>query len=446
MRDSSKQPSNARASVGKEKAVNVGLIGFGNIGRGVVKYFREGHGKQFNIHLKTIAVRNISKKRDFKIELTNTVEDIFNDPEIDIVVELIGGLDPAKKYIVQAMEKGKSVVTANKAVMARNSKELFDKARKNSVDLAFEAAVGGGIPIINTLNRYQGEKIEKVMGVLNGTTNFILTQMEAGLDFDTAVKIAQDRGFAEANHILDTGGYDSRDKLALIASLIFNAEVNPEKISTRGIVDITPVDIDFADKYKVAEGGRGYAIKLLAIAQRRNGDVELRVGPALLSRDHPLASVRDEVNAVYVEGELAGPQTFSGRGAGTNPTTSAVISDILRLANNLQRGVADELPKLDSKVSYIKSDKMKQKGYIRANLKNKPGSLYEVAGFFARHGLNIEDSIQRGEYSYKVGKESFIPDIITFEPALTETIEKVLIDLKKSNRVDGDPLFMSIEE
>jgi homoserine dehydrogenase len=152
------------------------------------------------------------------------------------------------------------------------------------------------------------------------------------------------------------------------------------------------------------------------------------------------------VNAVYVEGELAGPQTFSGRGAGTSPTSSAVISDILRLANNIKRGVADELPKLDSKVSYIKPEEMKQKGYIRVNLKNTPGSLYAVAGILAKHGLNIEDSIQRGEYGYDVGKERFIPDIITFEPARVKIIDKVLTELGKSDRVDGKPLFMSIEE
>ena len=429
-----------------KKQVNVALIGFGNIGKGVVKYFQEGRGKAFNIHLKRVAVRDVSKQRPLKVDLTDKIDDLINDPEIDIVVELIGGLDPAKQYIVKALEKGKSVVTANKAVMARFSKELFDKAQQNSVDLAFEASVGGGIPIINTLNRYQGEKIEKVLGVLNGTTNFILTQMEQGLDFETAVRIAQEKGFAEADHILDTGGFDTRDKLALIASLIFNAQVNPEKISTRGITDITPVDIDFADKYKVAEGGRGYAIKLLAIAERKNGDVVLRVDPALINRDHPLASVRDEVNAVYVEGELAGPQTFSGRGAGTNPTSSAVVSDIIRLATNIQRGVVDELPKLNSKVTYLQPDKMKQKGYIRVNLKHEPGSLYAVSGIFAKHGLNVEDSIQRGEYGYEVGGEHFIPDIITVDPAPVRVIDKVLAELGKSDRVDGDPLFMSIEE
>ncbi len=430
----------------EKKQVNVGLIGFGNIGKGVVRYFQEGHGKNFNIHLKRIAVRDLTKQREIDVELTDKVDDIFNDPEIDIVVELIGGLDPAKQYIIKSIEKGKSVVTANKAVMSRFTKELFDVARENNVDLAFEAAVGGGIPIINTLNRYKGEKIERVLGVLNGTTNFVLTQMEQGLDFNTAIKIAQEKGFAEADHILDTGGFDTRDKLALIASLIFNSQVDPEKIQTHGITEITPVDIDFADKYKVAEGGRGYAIKLLAIAERRDGDVELSVGPALISRDHPLASIRDEVNAVYVEGELAGPQTFSGKGAGTNPTSSAVVSDILRLANNMQRGVVDELPDLNSKVSYIKHEKMEQKGYIRVNLKHQPGSLYAVTGILSQHGLNIDDSIQRGDYGYDIGKVRFVPDIITLEPAPVKVIEKVLAELSKSDRVDGDPLFMNIEE
>jgi homoserine dehydrogenase len=431
------------------KKINVGVIGHGNIGRGVVEYLQKGNGAKFGVSLKKVAVSNIAKhKKTIPASLlTDKVSDILNDPEIDIVVELIGGLDPAKKYILSALKNGKSVITANKAVMAKYTKELFDIARNNNVDLAFEAAVGGGIPIISTLNRYKGEKIERVLGILNGTTNFILSKMEEGLDFEKAVKIAQDKGFAEANHILDTGGFDARDKLALLASLIFDSEVNANSIATNGITEITSVDIDFADKYGVEEGGPGYVIKLLAVAERINGSVELRVNPALVLKTHPLAAIRDEVNAVFIDGELAGPQIFSGRGAGTDPTSSAVISDIIRIASNIQKGVVDDLPGLTSNVKFLPSEKSKKEGYIRINLFHKPGSLYEVAGIIAKHNLNIKDSIQRAKHGYEAkNKTVVIPDIITIESAPQKVIDQALRSLSKSNKVDGDPFFMDIED
>lgn len=430
------------------KKLNIGVIGHGNIGRGVVEYFQKGKGERFGISLKKVVVSNILKHKKSipSSKLTNRVEEIINDPEIDIVVELIGGLDLAKKYILESLEQGKSVVTANKAVMAKYTIELFDKARKKKVDLAFEAAVGGGIPIINTLNRYRGEKIERVLAILNGTTNFILTQMEQGLDFENALKKATDKGFAEANHILDTGGFDSRDKLALIASLIFNTSISSDSIPTKGITEITPIDIDFADKYGVDIGGPGYVIKLLAVAERINESVELKVTPALLLKTHPLATIREEVNAVFVDGELAGPQIFSGRGAGTDPTTSAVISDILRIADNIHKGVIDDLPMLDSKINIIANDKIENEGYIRVNMIHRPGSIHEVTGIIAKHELNIKDSLQRSKYKYTTkNKNVAIPDIITIEKASQDIIDRALNELERSKKVDGRPFFMSIE-
>lgn len=427
--------------------INIGVIGFGNVGRGVVHYFQDGRGEPFNIHLKRVAVKDPTKTRDSSFEtITGEAMDIFRDPDINIVVELIGGLNPARQYIEEAMSQGQNVVTANKAVMARFAGDLFETARDKGVDLKFEASVGGGIPIINILDRFRGEKIERVMGVLNGTTNFILTRMEEGLDFESALRIAQERGFAEADHILDTGGFDTRDKLALLATLIFNAQVDPETVDCRGITDITPIDIDFARKYEAEDGGPGYAIKLLAVANRKNGSVELRVNPALIRRDHPLAAVRDEVNAIYIEGELAGPQVFSGRGAGTNPTSSAVISDILKVARNIRTGIPDELPSLDSSVAYVEPNDMEQKGYIRVDLEHKSGSLLAVSRIFARHGLSILDSEQRSKYAYEEKGGKFIPDIITLEPASMRVIEAALKDLGKSRRVHGKPFFLSIEE
>lgn len=438
------------------KRINIGLIGLGNVGSGVAKYFSEGNGNQFNVNLKSIAVANPKKKRElgFKLpELTGNPNEIISDPEIDIVVELIGGINPAKNIIVNSIKKGKSVVSANKAVIAKYSKGIFETSLKNKVDFAFEASVGGGIPIIETLSAYRGERINKVMGILNGTTNYILTQMDNGMDFEQALKIAQEKGFAEANHVLDTGGFDARDKLAIISSLIFNTPIQPEQINCEGILGVTSIDIDFAKKFGKDEGGRGFTIKLLAKAVRNstgsnsnNGSIELSVSPVLISRDHPLASVRDEFNALYIEGELAGPQLFSGKGAGTNPTTSAVIRDIIRVAHNIQNGVTDKLPNLNSRVKLTNPKNISQKGYLRLNLMHKPGSLAQVASIIAKSGLNIEDSIQRKRFKEIQRGQTFIPDIITFEKAERKTIDSVLRKLEKSGRVINKPFFLGFED
>lgn len=438
---------NKRPSIDK-KPVNVGIIGRGNVGKGVVEWFQDGKGEHFNVHLTRVAVAAPSKHKESGLgnKLTGDVKDIFEDPKINLVVELMGGVDLARQYALEAIGRGMSFVTANKALMSRFAGELFERAREEYVDVAFEAAVAGGVPIIGTVNRYRGEKINKIIGVLNGTTNFILTRMEEGLDFDTALKIAQDRGFAEADHILDTGGFDTRDKLSILAMLMFNTQVDPETIECRGITDITPADFEFASSYGVAEGGPGYAIKLLGIADRKNGAIELRVNPALVRKDHPLANVRDEVNAVFLEGELAGPQMFVGRGAGTDATTSAVVSDILHVASNIQREVVDELPSLDEKVVFVASGDAEKTGYIRVDLEDKPGSLYNVTGIIARDGLSVANSLQRESHAYEFGGKKYNPDIITLKPAAGRVIESALKALSKSNRVNGNPFFMSIEE
>lgn len=424
------------------RPINVGLIGFGTVGTGVVRYFNEGNADRFGVNLTRVAVRDSSKTRSVQFSsLTTNAADIINDPDIDIVVELMGGVGRAKDYMFDAINLGKSVVTANKAVMSRHMKELFDVARSQSVDLAFEAAVGGGIPIIETFNRYQGDRINRVMAIINGTTNYILTRMEEGADFDPALADAQEKGFAEKpNHILDTGGFDSRDKLAVLASLAFNTQVNVEDIPCRGIADITSVDIDFAREY-------GYAIRLLAIAQRYDdGKVELRVNPALIKREHPLASIRDEFNALYVESRWAGPQTFTGRGAGADPTAIAVISDILHVAENIRKGTSDELPTLDSKVKYVDPGDIRRKGYMRVNLKDVPGSLHAVTGILYKHRLNLKNSIQRESFAQSVNGHQYIPDIITVDPAPQRVIEAALKEIRRSKSVYGTPFFLSFEE
>ena len=430
----------------KLKPINVGLLGFGTIGTGVIKYFLDGRGESHNIRLVKVADSDLTRPREVSFpQITERAEDILEDPDVQIVVELIGGENPAKEYILGAMQRGKSVITANKAVLSRHMKQLFRTARECSVNLAFEASVAASIPIIRILKGFRGERITKLSGILNGTSNYILSQMERGLEFDTALNVAVERGFAELDHTLDTGGGDARDKLAILASLVHNSEIVPEDIYCEGITSITAVDLDFAAKYGIEEGEPGYTIKSLATAQICDEKLELHVYPALISKEHPLASVQDELNAIYLEGELSGPQFFQGRGAGRDATTSAVISNILEVADNLRHGVTDRLPDLESRLNPADVYQLKRKGYVRINLKHVPGSIAEASRIMAEHGLNIEDSIQRRRFQSLVNEEVVIPDIVTVEPLSYGTLEQALKELEQSDRVDGKPFFLRFE-
>lgn len=428
------------------KPINVGLIGFGTIGTGVVKYFLEGRGEPNHLRLKKVVDADLNRPREVSFPATtDRVEDILDDPDVQIVIELIGGVDPAKDIMLRAMRNGKSVVTANKAVLSRHMKELFETARKCSVDFAFEASVAASIPIIRILKGLRGERIEKLSGILNGTSNYILSQMECGLEFQTALNLAIEKGFAELDHSLDTGGGDARDKLAIIASLMYDCETRPEDIYCEGITSITAVDLDFAAKHGLEEGEPGYTIKSLATVRRLGEKLELHVYPALISKAHPLGSVRNELNAIYFEGELSGPQFYQGKGAGRDGTTSAIVSDLLHIAENLRHGVTDWLPTLGSRVEPEDVYRLKRRGYVRINLKHIPGSIAEASQIMAKHGLNIEDSIQRRRFQSIVNNEVVIPDIVTVEPLSYGTLKQALAELEKSNRVDGKPFFLRFE-
>ncbi|MDO8618562.1 MAG: homoserine dehydrogenase [Candidatus Daviesbacteria bacterium] len=430
-----------------KNTINVGLIGFGTVGKGVVKYFEEGRGEPFGVALKKVAVNDLSKPRDAKSSnLTDDASSIIKDPSIDIVVELIGGTGLAREYIFGALDARKSVVTANKAVVSKDMPELFNLARERQVGFGFEASVGGGIPIIRTLLGYRGQTITRLDAILNGTTNFILSRMESGIDFNSALVIAQEKGFAEANHILDTGGFDTQAKLSILASLILNTHVKLESIPCRGITEVGPIDTDFAAKFGVEEGERGYAVKLLASARQHNGTWDLGVSPALVSKDHPLASVRDEMNAVTIEGDLTGPQTFIGKGAGTNPTASAVITNILQLADDLRQQTQGYLPLLDNHVSFTKPEDIEEIGYIRVNLLDIPRSMQELGRILGDHDLSVQHSLQRGRFAQSIEGKTFIPDIVTLHPARKSMIEKALEQLAKSDRVYGEPFFMQLSQ
>ena len=428
--------------------IGVGLIGFGTVGTGLVQFLLEREQTGGDLYLKKVAVANPNKPREVAFpNVTGNVREILDDPEIRIVVELMGSEQPALSYILEALENGKSVVTANKVVVSRHMAELFSRARQNRVDLAFEASVAGSIPIIRILRGFEGERVLRVTGILNGTSNYILSRMEEGLTFEAALKLAQEKGFAEADHILDTGGFDARDKLAILASLAFNTPMDPEQIYCEGITGVTSIDLDFGVRYGVGEGEPGYAVKLLATARLgEDGALELHVYPALVHRHHPLAAVYDEMNAIYLEGERCGPQLYLGRGAGRYATTSAVVSDLLRLAANRRRGIVDELPSLAGNVDIADVRRLKRRGYVRLNLKHMPGSIAEATRIMGRHGFNIEDSVQRRRFQREVDGQVFMPDIVTVESLPYGVVGDALEELRASDRVQGTPFYLRFEE
>ena len=429
------------------KKINVGMIGLGNVGAGVARYFQEGHAKQYNIHLTRVAVRDAGKQRAFAAaSITTDPYQIIHDPDIDIVVEVMGGTDLATDYMLDAMNQGKHVVTANKASIAANMPALFETARENGVNLFFEASVAGGIPFMRLLRGYQGEEIHTFAGIINGTCNYVLSAMERGQEYADALATAQTKGIAEADPTLDVGGFDARDKLVVIIAMVHNTYIPPEAVYTEGITGITSIDVDFAEKYEIEEGGLGYKIKLLARARRRGGRLEAHVYPAFISNDHPLALVSDTLNAVHIEGALCGPQTFIGQGAGQDPTASAVLSDVREVARNIRNQAVVELPRLDANIPLADMGDLDRRGYLRFYLSHSPGSGGEAMRILGKYNINIEDSRQRKAFRKTTDSGVFIPDIMTFERIRDGRVQDALQELRESGRIHGEPFHMRFAE
>ncbi|MBI4288725.1 MAG: homoserine dehydrogenase [Chloroflexi bacterium] len=420
--------------------INVGLIGIGNIGTGVAEYLRD-YGVSHGLRLKAVADADPGKLKNASLPgtfLTDDASKVTKDPQIQIVIELIGGENPARQIKLDAIDNGKAVVTANKFTISRYSRQIFQAARSRGVDVRFEASVGGGIPIIQSLQEgLAPNAITLITGIVNGTTNYILTRMSEGMEYETALKTAQEKGFAERDPYLDVSGQDSKHKLAILASVAWNSWIDPASVPCEGISQITPGDMDFAAEF-------GYAIKLLATARKRSSKVELRVSPALVSVSHPLAKIADEFNAIYLDGNFCGPQMFYGRGAGRLATTSAVMADVMHIARNLRRGVRDELPSLDEKYE-LATDSVSG-GYFRLDLKHVAGSLAKVADILARHGISIRDSVQRNKFKREVNGDIVVPDIITVEPVSDSRVKKALAELEECDSVYGKPFYLRIED
>lgn len=378
--------------------INLGLLGFGTVGSGIAEILLNNRldidtRTHTNIIIKKALIRNLLKERKHNegIQFTDQAEEIMNDPDIDIVVEVMGGIEPARTYILNALNSGKNVVTANKDLLAVHGEELFAAAKRNKRDLLFEASVAGGIPIIAALQQsLTGNKISSIIGIINGTTNYILSAMtEQGRDFSDVLKEAQELGYAEADPTSDVEGLDAARKLAILSSLAFNTRVQFADVFAEGISKVSPADIQYADEL-------GCVIKLLAIAKNQDGKIEVRVHPALLPKKHPLATVGGVYNAIYVVGDAVGETMFYGKGAGSLPTGSAVIADIIQVVRNMQAG-SEGLITCDCYSNYtIKSADCFTTGYyIRIKVKDEPRVFATIALFFAEAGISFNSIIQK---------------------------------------------------
>jgi homoserine dehydrogenase len=381
-----------------DKVVRVGLLGFGTVGTGVVRVLTENASLIAQragtaIAIKKILVRDPNKKRALSTaaELTTDPASVIRDPEIDIVVELLGGEEPARTLMLEALNQGKHVVTANKDVMAKYGRELFEAAEKNNVNLLFEASVGGGIPIIRPLKRcLAANRISEVMGIVNGTTNYMLDKMTSeGMDFATVLAEAQAKGYAEADPTADVGGLDAARKIAILASIAFGTRVRLDDVSAEGITKIEPEDIDYGREL-------GYVIKLLAIAQETDKGVNARVHPAFIPLTHPLAAVRDAFNAIFIRGDAVGDAMFYGRGAGSLPTASAVCADIMEAARDIAHHSSSHIlctcfeEKRISPISETESPY-----YIRLLAEDKPGVMAAIAGAVGAQQVSLNSVIQK---------------------------------------------------
>ena len=378
--------------------LTIGLLGCGTVGGALVDLLdarRATITARTGVELRigAIAVRDTAKHQDRLADpslLTTDSAAVVADPEVDIVIELIGGTDPALTLVRAALENGKPVITGNKELLAAHGPELYAVAAEHGVDLLFEAAVAGGIPLIRPLREsLVGEDISRVMGIINGTTNYILTKMsQEGADYADALADAQALGYAEADPTADVEGYDAGAKAAIIASIVFGVDVRSSDVQHEGISSITAADIDTAKRL-------GYVIKALAVIERADGEVAVRVHPAMVPTGHPLANVNDSFNAVFVEGATVGDLMFYGRGAGGGPTASAVLGDLVDAAVNVANGAAARLS-ITEKARLRSVDELSSQFYLTMVVSDEPGVLAQVATVFGIHGVSIQVMEQSG--------------------------------------------------
>lgn len=380
------------------KKIKAALLGLGTVGGGVYKLVQRQKEEMVkksgaNLEITRILVHNMNKQRegvDASL-LTDNWKEIVEDPEISIVIEVMGGIEPAKTMILEALCAGKNVVTANKDLVAVHGRELLDAAQENQVDFLFEAAVAGGIPIIRPLKQcLAANEIDEVIGIVNGTTNYILTKMfEDGMDFSEALAKATELGYAEADPTADVEGLDAGRKVAILASIAFHSRVVFDDVYTEGITKISAKDVAYAKEF-------GSVIKLLGVVHNREDGIEVAVYPMMLPKNHPLASVRDSFNAVFVHGDALDDAMFYGRGAGELPTASAVMGDVIDIIRDIRFSCTGRISCTCYKNTPVKSsDDVKNKFFVRMQVTNKPGVLARIASMFGEHKVSISKVIQK---------------------------------------------------
>jgi homoserine dehydrogenase len=379
--------------------INIGLLGCGTVGGGVILVLKENQDIITErvgcpIRIKNVLARHPEKVSalDPSLSTVDNIDAIINDPDIDIVVELMGREHPALEYMEAALKAGKNVVTANKDVVAEHGKELFELAADKHVDFLFEAAVAGGIPIIRPLKEsLASNRISLIMGIVNGTTNYMLTKMSAEhMDFAEVLKEAQEKGYAESDPTADIGGFDAARKIAILSSIAFNSRIGLKDVSIEGIEKISLRDIEYAEEL-------GYVLKLLGIAKQYS-DKKISVGvhPTMLPKDHPLASINDVFNAVYIEGKPIGEAMFFGRGAGRFPTASAACGDIIEISRNIRQGCTGRVGCTCYEVAHLADEKeVTSPYYVRLLAEDVPGVLAKIAGAFGNHGVSLKTVVQK---------------------------------------------------
>jgi len=432
------------------KPIQIGLLGFGTVGTGVAKLLIENAdiieervGTRLN--LKTIADIEIEKDRGISLDpgvMTTDAAMVVNDPEVDIIIEMIGGEGIAKDLMLKAIGNGKHVVTANKALLAKHGNELFEKAGKKGVDVAYEASAGGCMPIIKTVREsLVGNRIQSMTGILNGTCNYILSKItDDGSMFEDALADAKANGYAEADPTLDVEGFDTAHKLAILTALGYGMAINYDDIYIEGISKITPLDIEFAAQF-------GYRIKLLAISKFKAGVVEARIHPTMIPFDNILSNVNGTLNAVTVAGDAVGEILLSGHGAGMMPTASAVISDIVDLARNLMTGIAGRVPMLGCQMNQVKQipvmamEALSTHYYFRFSALDKPGVLSKISGILGKYEISLKSVNQKGRKT-----NGTVPVVMMTHRALEADVKKALKEIESLDVVGEKPVLIRIED
>jgi homoserine dehydrogenase len=432
------------------REIKVGMIGFGTVGSGVVRILQRNSDlieKRVGARIVLKRIADIDVKRDRGVRLkpgvlTRRAEEVIEDPEIEIVMELMGGIGPAKTYILEAIQKRKHVVTANKALLALHGDEIFKAAHRSDVDVSFEASVGGGIPIIRSIKEgLVANRIQSIFGILNGTSNYILSKMtDESRDFREVLKEAQEKGYAEADPTYDIEGNDAAHKLTILIRLAFGTSFRFKQVFTGGISQISPLDIQFSREF-------GYRIKLLAIAKIDHGKIEARVHPTLIPEGHLLSKVDGVFNAIYVQGDAVGPTLFYGQGAGQMPTGSAVVSDLVELGRNLLARVRGRrVPLLSYQETAIEKLPLKRMEevvmpfYMRFSALDRPRVLSKISGILGKNDISIAAVIQKGR---KV--DGAVPIVMMTHEAIERNVHRALKEIGRLGVILGKTMFIRVE-